>query len=289
MLGKKDWRSFRLYVITGENYHPGRSLTDVMEETLRGGADIVQLRDKNASKADLLEKAKQLRELTARYGVPLIINDHPDIAIAVGADGVHLGQDDMPLAEARRLLGPERIIGISTHNIGQARLAQAEGADYIGVGPVFPTGTKPGRTPVTLSYVSEAAAEIRIPFVAIGGITPDNVDSVLEAGARRICAVSAIVGNADPAGVCRRLLERISRYEAARESSGPAKSCEVTVNGRSVLTDAGTVAELVAQYGLLDRKLVVEWNGAVLARHEWEKTPLENGAVIELVHFVGGG
>ena len=203
---------FKLYVITDERYHPGRSMLEVIEAALMGGADVVQLRDKRATKKELYQKAVELRQLTARYGKLFIVNDNPDIALAVDADGVHLGQDDMPLAAARRIMG-DRIIGISTHSLEQARRAEAEGADYIGVGPVFATQTKENATPVTVELVRQVAGAIRIPFVAIGGIKLHNVDQVLEAGARRICAVSEIVGNADVRGTCQAFLSKIAACE----------------------------------------------------------------------------
>lgn len=284
-------KDFRLYVITGDNYHPGRSMLEVMEAALSGGADFVQLRDKNASKRELLEKAKALRELTRRYGVPFVVNDHPDIALAVDADGVHLGQDDLPLSVARSIMGPDRIIGISTHSIEQAREAEKDGADYIGVGPVYPTGTKPGRAAVTTAYVKEAAAEIRIPFVAIGGIAPDNADDVLAAGARRLCAVSAIVGSADPAAATRRLLERIEAAASASAVKGdsiPGKK-QVVVNGRREETDAATLEELAERFGLADKRVVAEIDGDIVPRVSWKETELEAGASVEFVHFVGGG
>lgn len=285
-MGSKAF-DFSLYVITGENYHPGRRLEQVMEQALRGGADIVQLRAKDAPKREVLAQARMLRELTARYQVPLIINDHLDVALAVSADGVHLGQEDLPLAEARAILGPDRIIGISTHNLAQALEAQAGGADYIGVGPVFPTGTKPGRQAVTTSYVREAAERIEIPFVAIGGITLDNVDTVLEAGATRICAVSAIVGSADPAETCRTFKHRLRQYASLAATDPAAK--RVRVNGRDEWTNAGSVLELVGQYGLEGQRIVVELDGVILSRDAWAYTQVAEGAQLELVHFVGGG
>lgn len=207
-------KDFRLYAITGEVFHPGRSMLEVMEEAIRGGADIIQLRDKRSSKRDILAKAKALRELTARYGVTFIVNDHLDIALAADADGVHLGQDDLPLPEARKIMG-DKIIGISTHRIEEARQAEADGADYIGVGPVFATQTKEDVTaPVTTEYVRQVASEINIPFVAIGGIKLHNVDQVIAAGAERICVVSEIVGSHDVAGTCRKFVEKL---EAAQE------------------------------------------------------------------------
>ncbi|GFR37542.1 hypothetical protein PRECH8_08380 [Insulibacter thermoxylanivorax] len=204
-------REFRLYAITGEEYHPGRSMLEVMEEAIKGGADIVQLRDKKGTKREILEKAYALRELTARYNVTFIVNDHIDIALACEADGVHLGQDDLPLSEARKLMG-KRIIGISTHRIEEARAAEAEGADYIGVGPIFPTKTKEHAKPVTTEYIKQVEREIKIPYVAIGGIKLHNVDDVLAAGARRICAVSEIVGSPDPAETCRAFIRKIEAY-----------------------------------------------------------------------------
>lgn len=213
---KRTAFDFRLYAITGESYHPGRDLIDVMEAAIRGGADIVQLRDKETPPSELLAKARALRELTRRYGVPFIVNDYPELALAAEADGVHLGQEDMPIEAARRMLGEGKIIGISTHSIEQARAAVRAGADYIGVGPVFPTPTKPGRPAAGLGFVRQAAAEIAIPWVAIGGITLDNADEVLDAGARRLCAVSAIVGSPDPEAASRAFRARIDAREAAR-------------------------------------------------------------------------
>lgn len=202
-------KPFKLYAITGEEFHPGRPMIEVMEEAIQGGCDIIQLRDKKSPRREVLAKAKALRELTLRYGVTFIVNDYIDIALAVDADGIHLGQDDLPLADARKIVG-RKIIGISTHAIEEARQAERDGADYIGVGPVFPTKSKEDVVaPVTTSYVRQVAAEITIPFVAIGGIKLHNVDQVLEAGARRICAISEIVGSPDIQGTCRSFLNKI--------------------------------------------------------------------------------
>lgn len=284
-MSRPSWQDFRLYAITAESNHPGKSVVEVMEQALLGGAQILQLRNKTGKREEVLEQAKALRELTRKFHVPFIINDYPDIVLEVDADGVHLGQDDMPISEARAMLGPDRIIGISTHNLQQALAAEQDGADYIGVGPVFPTDTKPGRAAVTTSYVKEAARHISIPFVAIGGITLNNVDAVLSAGAERICAVSAIVGHADPASICRALLERI---EAAVHGSANETKM-VKINGREELTSAKDVEELVIQLGQQNKRLVVELNGVIIQRALWSQTELLEDASIELVHFVGGG
>lgn len=191
---KKD---FHLYVITGEQFHPGRPYLEVMEEAILGGADIIQLREKNKTKKELLAMAKELRDLTRKHNVLFIVNDHIDVALAVDADGIHLGQDDLPLTEARKIMGPDKIIGISTHALAEALEAEKNGADYIGVGPVFETKSKVDVVdPVGLEYVREVVAHTQIPFVAIGGIKLHNVEQVLEAGASRICVISAIVGAA---------------------------------------------------------------------------------------------
>lgn len=210
-------RDFSLYVITGEQFHPGRHYLEVMEEAILGGADMVQLREKKKSKRELLNMARELKALCARYDVPLIINDHVDLVLAVDADGVHLGQDDLPLEEARKILGPNKIIGISTHKLEEAKRAQEGGADYIGVGPIFPTNTKEDVVPpVGLEYIRQVVEEISIPFVAIGGIKLHNVDQVLAAGAKRICVVSGIVGAENVRETARAFAEKVAQYGAKR-------------------------------------------------------------------------
>jgi thiamine-phosphate pyrophosphorylase len=195
-------KDFKLYAITGEEFHQGRDLIEVMEEAILGGVDIIQLRDKTSNKREILRKAKALRELTKKHDVLFIVNDHIDVALAVDADGIHIGQDDLSLADARRIVG-DKIIGISTHKIEEARETEFGGADYIGVGPVFYTKSKVDVVdPVTTTYIKQVAAEINIPFVAIGGIKLHNVDQVLKAGATRICMISEIVGAEDIKGVC---------------------------------------------------------------------------------------
>ncbi|SES36533.1 thiamine phosphate synthase [Salipaludibacillus aurantiacus] len=203
-------KEFSLYAITGEEFHPGKNVVDVMEEAIIGGADIIQLRDKTGSKREVLEKAQALRELTLKHNVIFIVNDHIDVAMAVHADGIHLGQDDLPLTEARKITGKDMIIGISTHHIDEAKAAEKEGADYIGAGPVFATNSKADVTsPVTTDYIKQVKAEISIPFVAIGGIKRHNVNEVLEAGAERICMISEISGAKDVRSVCMELRAKL--------------------------------------------------------------------------------
>jgi thiamine-phosphate pyrophosphorylase len=210
-------KDFRLYAITGEEFHKDRSLIEVMEEAILGGVDIIQLRDKKNSKKVVFEKAKLLKDLTVKYDIPLIVNDHIDVALAVDAEGIHIGQDDLPLIEARKIIGKNKIIGISTHKIEEAREAQENGADYIGVGPIFATKSKEDVVdPVTTKYIEEVVKEITIPFVVIGGIKLHNVEQVLSSGATRICAISEIVGSNDVTNTCREFIRKIEKRVSQR-------------------------------------------------------------------------
>ncbi len=180
-------------------------LAETVRCALQGGVDCVQLREKEVSDRELIATARQVREWTREAGALFIVNDRPDIAVLVGADGVHVGQDDLPVGEARRIAGVDRLIGVSTHSIEQARQAVLEGADYLGVGPVFPSGTKDFAQFPGLNFVRRAAAEVALPWFAIGGITVENVGAVVAAGARRVAVSGAVCGADDPAGVARRL------------------------------------------------------------------------------------
>ena len=207
----------RLYVITGDHGNEVETAR-VVEAALEGGADVVQLRKKTMPKAEQYAIALALRRLTLLHDALFIVNDHVDIAIAADADGVHLGQDDLPPSVVRQLPGFHgRVIGRSTHSLEQARAAMDEGADYIAVGPVFPTPTKEGRPAVGTGLVSEVAGIADRPFVAVGGIDHDNAPAVVEAGARALAVVRAVYDAVDPAEAARRLHELIvTRLEVAR-------------------------------------------------------------------------
>jgi thiamine-phosphate pyrophosphorylase len=207
----------RLYVITGD--HGGEVETArIVESALQGGANVIQLRKKTMPKGEQYAIALALRRLTRMHDALFIVNDHADLAIAADADGVHLGQDDLPPSVVRKLPGFDgRLIGRSTHSLEQARAAMAEGADYIAVGPVFPTPTKAGRPAVGTGLVAEVAAIADRPFVAVGGIDHDNAPAVVGAGARALAVVRAVYDAGDPAEAARRLHELIvTRLEVAR-------------------------------------------------------------------------
>ena len=163
------------------------------KEVLRAGVKWVQYRDKESDRCCLFETAVELRELTRKSGAFFIMNDHPDIAAAVDADGVHLGQDDMPVAEARKVLGSEKVIGISTHSIAEAVEAERDGADYVGFGPVFSTGTKDAGKPIGTDMLARVRSEVNIPVVAIGGITAGELPRVVSAGAQAVAVASGIL------------------------------------------------------------------------------------------------
>jgi thiamine-phosphate pyrophosphorylase len=165
---------------------------EMAERALEAGAGWIQYREKERTRREMYHEAVRLRELTSEFGATLLVNDYVDIALAVGADGVHLGQDDLPLEEARRLMG-DRIIGISTHSLSQAMDAAHSGADYIGFGPVFLTSTKDAGEPRGLEMLREITGQVTIPVVAIGGISMTNLQSVLDAGADAVAASSALL------------------------------------------------------------------------------------------------
>jgi len=197
-----------LYLVSS----PVPGLEAVVAAALGAGVRLVQYRAKDGEPIDdsqRLQQCRQLRQLCASHGALFIVNDRIDLALAVEADGVHLGQGDLPPAVARQLLGPERLIGRSTQSIDQLRQAVADGCDYLGVGPVNATPTKPGREPVGLDYVRQAAAESPIPFFAIGGLECTNIEAVRQAGAQRVAVVRAITAAADPAAATTALLQAL--------------------------------------------------------------------------------
>ena len=203
-----------LYAFVDAAYLDGRDPEVLCRQLCDGGADLVQLRAKDWPVDDIAHLAKRLAPITADAGVRLVINDHPDIAADVGAPTAHLGQEDFFDAGHRQVdeVKPSDSaleLGLSTHSPEQAVRACDAGADYVAIGPVFATPTKPGRPPVTLDYVSWAAKNIDRPWFAIGGINLDNLADILTAGARRVCVVSALLRTPDVAGACRQFKERI--------------------------------------------------------------------------------
>lgn len=175
----------------------GRKIVEVARETLKGGADIIQLREKDKTDRELLELALRLSEFTASFDSLFIVNDRPDIAELSGADGVHIGQDDLPAERVRRILSAGKFVGVSTHSLHQARLAVRKGADYLGIGPVFRTSTKDAGEAIGPAGVEEVVRAVQVPAFAIGGITLENLPQLLEVGCRRVAVCSAIIARSD--------------------------------------------------------------------------------------------
>ncbi|MGH2573684.1 MAG: thiamine phosphate synthase [Actinomycetota bacterium] len=198
----------RLYVATGAREDRG-DLAEFLEAILSAGVDIVQLREKDAEAGDLLRWGEVFREATSRHGALYVVNDRADVAVAAEADGVHVGQDDLPVALTRKLVGPDLIIGLSTHDEEQLGAASRH-ADYVSVGPVRETPTKPGRPATGVALVAQAARREQRPWFAIGGINEETLPESVAAGARRVVVVRAITEAADPAGAVRRLLDGLS-------------------------------------------------------------------------------
>ncbi|MGD0205946.1 MAG: thiamine phosphate synthase [Dehalococcoidia bacterium] len=200
-----------LYVIIDPEVVGGRQEEEIARQAIEGGARLVQLRDKQREKGLQLAVARRLKEVCAQAGVPLIINDHLDLALASDADGVHVGQKDLPVSIVRRLM-PAAIIGCSTNNVEEALRAQADGASYVSVGRLFPTDSKADTRPATLETLRAVKQAVHIPVAAIGGISEENIDAILAAGADLVAVIGAVVAAPDVREAARRLAERINEH-----------------------------------------------------------------------------
>lgn len=198
-----DLRECRLYGIVDLSYVSAAKASRCVSLMIAGGVDILQLRAKQQGVSEIAAVARELLQITREQGVPLIINDHPQIARDTGADGVHVGQDDLPVAGAREIAGAHCIVGKSTHSVAQAARAADDGADYIGFGPLFATPTKPDYTPIGTAEIEEVHARVRIPVFCIGGIKLENLPTVVGARARRVVIVSGLLQATDIAEYAR--------------------------------------------------------------------------------------
>lgn len=206
-----------LYVILDRTASPGRDLRETLDGVIAGGARLVQFREKELPLRRCLPLLEDLRGKARQAGIGFVVNDRLDLALAVEADGLHLGQDDLPAPVARRLLPPSMFLGVSAHSLEQARRAEGDGADYIAVGSIFPTSTKPEFQLVGLDLLRAVRQAVVAPLVAIGGITADNAGEAIRAGADGVAVISAVCGARDPAEATRRLLERIRPSLTARD------------------------------------------------------------------------
>lgn len=275
---RRRLREARLYLVT-DDATPEAELPRLVAEAVAGGVDMVQLRRKQVQPEKLLAVAQELREVCARGGALFLVDDHVELATAVGADGVHLGQEDSPVGKARQLLGEDPIIGLSTHGPDQARASVHLPVDYISAGPVFATPTKPGRPATGMAYVEDAAGISRVPVVAIGGLT--SASEAVAAGADIVGVVRALCGAADPRAAAQRI-------RAESESTRRWVWLELNGERRKVAPDE-TVASLLHRLHVSPDSVAVELNGTILQREQLGERDLHSEDILEVVHFVGGG
>ncbi len=202
-----------LYVLISSDIAT-KSVKETARLVIDGGADAVQLREKTISDSEFISLAREIRDISIKRGSLLIINDRVHVAREINADGVHLGQLDMNVSDARNIIGNEKIIGVSTHSIKQARQAQKDGADYIAIGPIYPTRTKDYEPSIGIKVFKEISEEVDIPFIAIGAVTLENLDEVLLAGASRIAVCSAIIGSKDIYSSTKQFKEKLNAAQA---------------------------------------------------------------------------
>ena len=203
--------TLKLYAVTDRSWLGGESLRDQVEKALRGGVSFVQLREKNLDRDQLLREAEEIAVLCRTYGVPFVVNDDAEIALACGADGVHVGQEDMAAEEARKLLGPDKIIGVTCKTVEQALRAQAQGADYLGSGAMFPSVAKPGAEGISLDTLREICAAVSIPVVAIGGISRENLPALRGTGIAGVAVVSAVFAQTDIEAASKKLYQAVTQ------------------------------------------------------------------------------
>lgn len=202
---------YRLYLVTDRDLVGGKDFLDSIEQAILGGVTFLQLREKSLSSREFYLVAAKVKEIATRYRIPFVINDRLDIAIAVDADGLHVGQSDLPVAVARKILGPKKIIGVSAATISEAIEAEKGGADYLGVGAIYPTGTKTDARSVGLTQLREIRQSVSIPVVAIGGIKEENTANVMKTGIEGVSIVSAILAQDDPKQAAENLLRIVNK------------------------------------------------------------------------------
>ena len=204
---KKEDIDYSIYLVTDRRNKTDEEFLNIIEEAIKGGTTVVQLREKTASTKEFYDLALRVKEITSRYGVPLLINDRIDIALAIDSEGVHIGQDDMPADIAREIIGEDKILGVSASTVEEAKKAENDSADYIGSGAVFPTATKDDADSVSKEELKEIVDSIDIPVVAIGGITVENASSLKDSGIAGFSVVSAIMSAEDPKEASKKLKE----------------------------------------------------------------------------------
>ncbi len=279
-LRRAQLRRARLYLITDDQLSLDQ-LPGLVTRAVAGGADLVQLRRKHEDPAELTEVARLCREAAHAGNALFLVNDYLQLALEADADGVHLGQEDLPVEEARQIVGEDRIIGLSTHSRQQLERALPTSVDYVSAGPVFSTPTKPGRPAVGLDYVSHAAARSTVPVVAIGGLDPQSARTAVEAGADIVAVVRDICASKAPESAAASL---------RRSVDGATRWIHLAVNGQQRRCPPdGTLEELLGWLEIDPGSVVVEHNRVIRREVSFADTALSDGDELEIVHFVGGG
>lgn len=201
----------QVYVIIDPKLSLNPDIEQVVSLVIEGGAQMIQFRDKESSDDEFLIQAERINKITQKKNIPLIINDRVNIAKSIDTEGVHLGQDDMPVKEAREILGQEKIIGISTSNLEEAMEAEKQGADYIGLGPIFHTGSKEIKGTIGTEMLNQVLGQVKIPVFPIGGINLSNIDQIIKAGSKRIAVISAVIAQKHVKNAARELLSRLKK------------------------------------------------------------------------------
>ena len=220
-LARSALQRARLYAILDSAYAPPSRWPGLALQLAEGGAGIFQIRAKNMPKEEILVHARILVPLLAERGLPLILNDHPDLVEPSGAAGCHLGQDDLGIPEARKMLGSSILLGLSTHSLCQAEAGEALRPDYLGFGPIYATGTKPDYRPIGPEKIAAVAGHLTLPFFCIGGINPDRIPEVKRFGATRVCVVSHLLLAPDPAQAAREILSRLGSHRPMKDANAP--------------------------------------------------------------------
>jgi thiamine-phosphate pyrophosphorylase len=283
---KKQIRPHSLYLVLSGEYLPaGRDRVTAARLAIEGGVDVIQLREKDMPRGKLISLGMEISEMCSASGVIFIVNDDPRLAVECLADGVHVGQEDMSrtsLSEIRRIVGDDRLIGLSTHSPDEYFNASKEDLDYIAYGPVFPTKTKPYH--VGVGDVARIASSAKKPTVFIGGIDTGNVSELVSRGGNIAAAIRSIVGSDDIVETVRMFKKKLGSQDAG------AGSISIRINGKSEKAKGGlSVADLIEEKQLNKEHVVIEYNGEILDQGSWTLCGLKAGDTLEIVSFVGGG
>ncbi|MFQ5952442.1 MAG: thiamine phosphate synthase [Candidatus Omnitrophota bacterium] len=277
-------KDYSLYLVASQKYGLGRNVLEIAREAISGGIDVLQMREKHASREELVRLGKELASLCAEYGVIFIINDDPFLAKEVNADGVHLGQEDIkkfPVERAREILGVDKIVGISTHSAKQFKEANEGNFDYVAFGPVFSTETKDYS--IGTENVQEVMKIARKPVVFIGGINLGNIDIVLKDGAKNIAAIRGIVQADD-------IASRVKEFKKKIDACRKRRKLTVRINGKKEkINEESTLIELIERRGLNPDRVIIEHNMEIIPKEKWPKVFINGEDTIEIISFMGGG